>query len=98
MSCNGAFIPETLLSDLKRDLGIKSELYDSRLTSRIKTAMERIEAEGCTLQPTESDRDLVLMYAAYLWRERVTGAPMGRMLRLALNNKIFGEHAREATE
>ena len=69
-----------LLPALKIDLGISADVYNPRLISRIETAMQRIEREGCTLTDSESDRDLVLMYAAWLWRERVSGAEMPRML------------------
>lgn len=89
--------PGSMLGDLKRDLGISADIYDSRLTARITTAIERIGALGITLADTEGDRDLALMYAAWLWRCRVTQAPMGRMLQLALNNRLFGEKAREET-
>lgn len=88
--------PASMLPDLKRDLGISATIYDDRLTARISTAAERIQALGIELQDTESDRDLVLMYAAWLWRCRVTQAPMGRMLQLTLNNRLFGPTAREA--
>jgi hypothetical protein len=37
------------------------------------------------------------MYAAWLWRCRSTQAPMGRMLQQALNNRLFGQTAQEAT-
>ena len=30
------------------------------------------------------------MYAAWLWRSRVDQAPMGRMLQLGINNRLFG--------
>lgn len=83
-----------LLQDLKTDLGISSDAFDVRLQSRIKTARERIQAEGATLTDSESDRDLVVMYAAYLWRSRVTGEKMPDMLRLALNNRVLSEKAR----
>ena len=84
-----------LLPDLKIDLGIASDAFDGRLIDRIDTAMERITAEGVTLTESPGDRDLVLMYAAWLWRCRVTQAPMGRMLRLALNNRTIGQTAGE---
>ena len=35
------------------------------------------------------------MYAAYLWRSRTTGEGMPRMLRYALNNRLFSRKARE---
>ena len=86
-----------LLRDLKLDLGISSEAFDNRLASRLATAKQWIEAEGCTLSDSEADRELVVMYAAWLWRSRVTGEGMGRMLRSALNNRIFGEKARSSS-
>lgn len=86
----------TLLPLLKIDLGITATAFDNRLTNALETAMERIEAEGATLENTASDRDLVLMYAAWLWRCRVDQAPMGRMLRQALNNRVIRETAEAA--
>lgn len=86
---------EQLLPDLKLDLGIGAAVYDNRLTDRIITAMERITAEGIKLNATATDKDLILMYAAWLWRCRVTQEPMGRMLRLALNNRVIGQVAGE---
>lgn len=40
------------------------------------------------------DGHLIVMYAAYLFRKRATEEPMPRMLRWALNNRIFGEKAK----
>jgi len=85
-----------LLRALKIDLGISANVYDDRLTARIRTAQERIESMGITLSNSEGDRDLVLMYAAWLWRSRTTQAPMGRMLQQALNNRLMGQTARGA--
>ena len=85
-----------LLMPMKVDLGIKSDAYDVRLLDQIRTAIQEITSEGATLQQTARDRNLVLMYAEWRWRCRVTQEPMGRMLRLALNNRIFGEKAQEA--
>lgn len=84
-----------LLNDLKTDLGIKSGTFDDRLLSRIETAQERIAAEGATLTDSEADRDLIVMYAAWLWRSRVSGEKMPDMIRYALNNRVFGEKARQ---
>lgn len=86
---------ETLLPKLKIDLGISSDAFNERLTERIDTAIERLTAAGVALTDSHSDEDLVLMYAAWLWRCRVTQAPMGRMLQLALNNRAIGQTARE---
>lgn len=82
-----------LLPALKTDLGITATAFDERLTARLEAAAERIAGMGITLSDTPADRDLVLMYAAWLWRCRVTQAPMGRMLQLALNNRLFGQTA-----
>ena len=83
----------TLLEALKLDLGISSNVFDARLTARIRTAKERITAEGVTLTDSEGDKDLVIMYAAWLWRSRVTGEGMPRMIRYALNNRVLGQAA-----
>lgn len=85
-----------LLRALKIDLGISANVYDDRLAARIRTAQERIENMGITLSNSEGDRDLVLMYAAWLWRSRTTQAPMGRMLQQALNNRLMGQTAKGA--
>ena len=87
---------DQLLSALKIDLGITSTAFDDRLTARIQTAQERITAEGVTLTGSEGDKDLVLMYAAWLWRSRVSGEGMPRMLRYALNNRVLGPAAEVA--
>lgn len=91
-----ALSAEALLAPMKVDLGIKSDAYDERLEDQIQTAIQEITAKGATLQATARDRNLILMYAEWRWRCRVTQEPMGRMLRLALNNRIFGEKAQEA--
>lgn len=84
---------ELLLLSVKVDLGISTNVYDERLRSRLRTAQTRIRAEGVTLGDTEEDRDLVIMYAAWLWRYRQTSEPMPRMLRYALNNRILAQKA-----
>lgn len=82
-----------LLTALKTDLGITTDAYNDRLTSRLLTAQARIAEEGVALSDTEADRDLVVMYAAWLWRYRQTNEPMPRMLRWALNNRVFSQKA-----
>lgn len=85
---------QQLLSGLKVDLGIRAEVYDQRLRDRLCEAQQRLEAEGITLENTTADRDLVIMYAAWLWKNRIDGAPMPRMLVIARNNRLFGQKAR----
>lgn len=90
--------PEALLPALKIDLGITATAYDERLQDQLEAAIQEITAEGATLEDTARDRNLILMYAAWRWRCRVTQEPMGRMLRLALNNRVIGEAAREGVQ
>ena len=90
--------PEALLPALKIDLGITATAYDERLQDQLAAAIQEITAMGATLTDDARDRNLVLMYAAWRWRCRTTQAPMGRMLRLALNNRVIGEAAREGVQ
>ena len=83
-----------LLIGLKTDLGIRTDIYDIRLQDRLTEAQTELTAQGIVLEDTVADRDLVIMYAAWLWRDRASGAPMPRMLVIARNNKLFGRKAR----
>lgn len=70
----------------------------AQLEHLIQVSLQLISREGVTLQEPYSAEDgqLVIMYAAYLFRKRATDEPMPRMLRWALNNRIFSEKARAA--
>lgn len=87
----------SILKSLKVDLGIlRTTAYDERLTEIIKSSFEMITREGATLDVSKTeDAQLVVMYSAWTWRRRDTGEGMPRMLRWALNNRIFGEKAHE---
>lgn len=77
---------------LKIDLGITTTAYDSRLQQYLDSAKAEIEREGATLNTTVlGDAQLIVMYAAWMWRRRDTMDGMPRMLRYALNNRIFAE-------
>lgn len=80
-----------LLTMLKVDLGITTDAYDDRLTAYIESAQTEIERQGASLTDSVGDMQLVTMYAAWMWRKRDTGDGMPRMLRYALNNRIFSE-------
>ena len=81
-----------LLTMLKIDLGITTTAYDARLTQYLESASAQIRREGADLDVFDAeDAQLVVMYAAWMWRRRDTGEAMPRMLRLALNNRIFSE-------
>ena len=80
---------KTLLSPLKVDLGISTTAYDERLTAYLQNAQAEIKREGITLGNSLNDNQLTIMYAAWTWRRRDSGEGMPRMLRYALNNKLF---------
>lgn len=79
---------------LKIDLGIKTNAYDTRLVAYLETAQSEIQREGITLNDSIDDSQLTIMYAAWLWRRRDGMEGMPRMLRYALNNRLFAEKAR----
>lgn len=85
-----------LLAMLKTDIGFMSSgetRIDTRLAQLLQVAEKEIIAEGAeTLDKTQiDDAQLIVMYAAWLWRKRDTMEGMPRMLRYALNNRVFSE-------
>ena len=94
-----------MLELVKLDLGELSSDTDILIGEIIEAAKEYVETEGITLDmDSASDADLVRMYAAYLFRKRASDkadgvgnvGQMPRMLRWALNNRVFKEHMKEA--
>lgn len=84
-----------MLEALKVDLGITTSAYDNRLVQYLKAAQAAIETEGVTIvKDSLADGNLVVMYAAWLWRKRESGEGMSRMLRWALNNRLLTEKAK----
>ena len=84
-----------LLAGLKVDLGIVTSAYDERLTAYLENAQAAITREGVTLNDSVEDNTLTIQYAAWTWRHRDSGEGMPRMLRWALNNRIFGEKMKD---
>ena len=90
----------TLLAMLKTDLGMSTAqtAYNTRLEQLLTAAQDAIMKEGASdLDASDPlDMQLIVMYAAWLWRRRdeMTGTP--RMLRLALNNRVFRTVADDA--
>lgn len=81
-----------ILSILKIDLQISVTALDKYLIFLISSAKEFISKEGITLTASQDDALLVEMYAAYLYRKRKEQQnEMPRMLRWALNNRLFSE-------
>ena len=86
---------DTVLIMLQYDLG---ELFPSEdrlayLRQNIAAAREMIGREGVVLGEGSEDVQLVEMYAAYLVRKRASSEGMPRMLRWALNQKLFSQKA-----
>lgn len=92
-----------ILAALKIDLGITTTAYDTRLMQYINAAITEITREGASITETveeettvkSMDAHLVIMYAAWLWRRRDGGEGMPRMIRYALNNRVFQEKMQE---
>ena len=83
----------TMLAMLKTDLGIStSTAYNTRLEQLLTAAMKFIKEEGASdLDASDPlDQQLIVMYAAWLWRKRDDMPGMPRALRCALNNRVFG--------
>ena len=89
---------DNVLEMLKVDLGISTDAYDERLESIISYAISEIEREGIVLGDTIEEQNLVAMYAGWLWRKRETGEGMPRMVRYALNNKLFSQKMKVETD
>ena len=84
-----------ILTLLQVDLG---EMYPSTqrqayLNQAISAAQAFIAREGISLTDSVEDGQLVEMYAAYLIRKRADDPGMPRMLRWALNNRLFSQKA-----
>ena len=88
---------ETLLAMLKTDVGISASTtaYDTRLTQYLNAAKAEIIREGATTISTTdpADMQIIVMYAAWLFRRRDAMDGMPRMLRMALNNRVMREKA-----
>lgn len=82
-----------LLSMVKLNLAIIGDTWNEYLTNLIAVSKKAIAREGITLNDSDiEDCNMVVMYTAYLYRKRAEDtAAMPRMLRYALNNRIFSE-------
>ena len=79
-----------MLERLKIDLGITTDAYDDRLSQYLDSAERFIRTEGADIDLTDpQDEQIVIMYAAWLWRKRDSLEGMPRMLRWVLNNRIM---------
>ena len=87
---------QEILVLVKQNLDITYDYRDEYLVFLITTSESSIQEEGITLDLGDAkDVNLVVMYTAYLFRKRAEDNPvMPRMLRYALNNRLFSEKAR----
>ena len=87
---------EQMLALLRADLEQPSPTVNDYLLHLIEVAKKRIAGHGIWLMDTARDNNLVIMYAAYLYRKRKADNPKGeekmpRMLRSALNDRLIAE-------
>lgn len=98
-----------LLTMTKANLQLLTTAFDTYLTQLIQVSEVEIKREGVDLDLSDiADCNLVVMYASYLYRRRVENNEntaywteanqyfdMPRMLRHALNNRLFSQKMRE---
>lgn len=97
-----------ILEMVKFNLAIAGTAWDTYLVNLIGAAKQLIAREGITLDMSSvEDCNLVVMYTAYLYRKRAESSVQGnlswvagmpRMLRYALNNRLFAEKISENTD
>lgn len=89
---------ETLITIIMADLNIlaASETVNNLLGHLLESARSYVSTEGLPVATGTAedpysieDADILRMYVAWLYRKRATGEEMPRMLRYALNNRIF---------
>lgn len=83
-----------LLPMLKADLEFvqSNTTRDAYLLQLLDSARQMLAREGVAITNTKEDAQLIVMYAAYLYRYRAdNAAKMPRMLRWAMNNRIFSQ-------
>lgn len=84
-----------MIDMLRTDLGITTNKYDVRLYQYIESALKMIKTEGVTIDTDDAqDQQLVVSYAAWMWRRRDTMEGMPRMLRWQLNNRLMSQKMR----
>lgn len=80
------------MTKLNLEIPTANILFDDYISNLIEAAKQMISREGIILTESIEDGNLVVMYAAYLYRKRAEDTPqMPRMLRYALNNRLFSQ-------
>lgn len=88
-----AMTEDDMLLLLKLNLCMTTTAYDDYLLHLLQASRELISREGICLKDSVEDCELTIQYAAYLFRKRADGGAMPRMLRWALNNRLFSQKA-----
>lgn len=87
-----------MIDMLRTDLGITTNKYDVRLMQYLDTAEKMIRTEGININDTDAqDKQLIVSYAAWMWRKRDNMEGMPRMLRYQLNNRLMSQKMKEVT-
>lgn len=100
-----------ILAMLKANLEIINGIHDNFLEQLIEVAKAAIRREGIILKDDIEDMNLIVMYAAYLYRNRASdnrsveqyntaafsSQGMPRMLRYALNNRLLSQKMGETS-
>ena len=83
---------EHLLALLRADLEQPSPTVNDYLMHLIDVSKERIEKTGIVIdEESHGDAGIIVMYAAWLYRKRKTQESMSRMLRSAINDRLFSQ-------
>lgn len=82
---------DVILASVRNSLDMRTNSRDAYLMELIEAAKVYIKTEGINLDSENpGDNEIVSMYAAYLFRKRANdNSPMPRMLRYAMNNRLF---------
>lgn len=90
-----------LLNRLKIDIGIMNDTtFDTRLTSLLNVAEKEVSNYvGESVDTTdESDSELVIDYARWMWLSRKEPAAMPASLKYRLNCRAFGRAVPKSSE
>lgn len=80
----------TILELMKHELGVQTEnhSFDDVFKPYIALAIRNVRRE-CNVDGSIEMELLLAKYAAYLWKDRQTGAPLPKMIRSMLNDFTF---------
>lgn len=87
---------QTEYAMLKADLGFLSDPPENvaeLMQQKLNAALRMLEQDGVEIDQTDpADEELVVMYAAWLYRKRDNGDGKPRMLQTTLNDrKVYGK-------